>query len=211
MGGLDPAKLLVILVLALVVLGPERLPKAARQVGALWRDFTLWRERLEREVRDAVPDLDLPPLPAVPGRGLTGYLTGLMTTPGRGQDDSTEALANTEGAGPLGGLEDLSGRATAAPFDVHRASMADLAGQPGRHVAWSGSNGSGVAGSSLIGASAGASPLVMPNGVPASWGASGAETPGYASGSVLTPSPSAAPEGILAAEVRIDLDDPSWN
>lgn len=36
---LSPAKLLVILVIALVVLGPDKLPKVARQIGGLWGDF----------------------------------------------------------------------------------------------------------------------------------------------------------------------------
>jgi len=54
---LSPAKLLVILVVALVVLGPDKLPKVARQIGGLWGDFRRLRERLESEVRGTFPDL----------------------------------------------------------------------------------------------------------------------------------------------------------
>jgi TatA/E family protein of Tat protein translocase len=54
---LSPAKLLVILVVALVVLGPDKLPKVARQVGSLWSDFRAFRERLESGVRETFPDL----------------------------------------------------------------------------------------------------------------------------------------------------------
>lgn len=54
---LSPAKLLVILVIALVVLGPDKLPKMAKQIGALWADFRRFRERLESEVRSNLPDL----------------------------------------------------------------------------------------------------------------------------------------------------------
>jgi sec-independent protein translocase protein TatB len=54
---LSPAKLLVILVVALVVLGPDKLPKVARQIGGLWGDFRKFRERLETEVRGTFPDL----------------------------------------------------------------------------------------------------------------------------------------------------------
>ncbi len=54
---LSPAKLLVILVVALIVLGPEKLPQVARQLGALWGDFRAFRERLETQVRDSFPDL----------------------------------------------------------------------------------------------------------------------------------------------------------
>ena len=54
---LSPAKLLVILVVALVVLGPDKLPKVARQIGGLWHDFRLFRQKLESEVRGTFPDL----------------------------------------------------------------------------------------------------------------------------------------------------------
>ncbi len=54
---LSPAKLLVILVVAMIVLGPEKLPGVARQIGAAWGDIRRWRTRLENEVRDVFPDL----------------------------------------------------------------------------------------------------------------------------------------------------------
>jgi hypothetical protein len=200
-GGLDPAKLLVILVLALVVLGPERLPKAARQVGALWRDFTLWRERLEQEVRSAVPDLDLPPLPVVPSRGITGYLTGLMAEGSRSRDGAVDGggLTPPEGLEPPEPGGELPGR-----------SIAEVAGRPGRHVAWTDTSGDRPPGS-LAGASAEAWPPTAPGGIPASWGGPGAEAPGYASGSFLSAVPSAPPGGPLGAAVAVDLDEPSWN
>jgi sec-independent protein translocase protein TatB len=54
---LDPAKLLVILIVALVVLGPDKLPGVARQMGAAWGEIRRFRERLETEVRGTFPDL----------------------------------------------------------------------------------------------------------------------------------------------------------
>jgi Sec-independent protein translocase protein TatA len=48
---------LVILVVALIVLGPDKLPKVAKQVGGLWGDFRKFRERLESEVRGTFPEL----------------------------------------------------------------------------------------------------------------------------------------------------------
>ena len=79
MGGLDPAKILVILIIALIVLGPERLPTAARQLGGAWRELNRLREKFEAEVRAAVPDLDLPKIPTSPSRAVSGYLTGLVS------------------------------------------------------------------------------------------------------------------------------------
>ena len=54
---LDPAKLLVILIVGLVVLGPDKLPAVARQMGAAWGQLRQFREKLESEVRDTFPDL----------------------------------------------------------------------------------------------------------------------------------------------------------
>jgi Sec-independent protein translocase protein TatA len=54
---LSPPKLLMIFVIALIVLGPDKLPSAARRVGALWSEFTRWRAHLESEVRATFPDL----------------------------------------------------------------------------------------------------------------------------------------------------------
>jgi Sec-independent protein translocase protein TatA len=54
---LSPEKLLVILVVALFVLGPDKLPKVAKQIGGLWGDFRKFRQRLESDVRGTFPDL----------------------------------------------------------------------------------------------------------------------------------------------------------
>jgi sec-independent protein translocase protein TatB len=54
---LSPAKILVVLFVAIVVLGPDKLPKVARQVGALWGDLRRLREKLENDVRGTFPDL----------------------------------------------------------------------------------------------------------------------------------------------------------
>jgi sec-independent protein translocase protein TatB len=54
---LDPAKLLVIAVVAVILLGPDKLPQVARQVGAAWRTFSEFRHKMESEVRSSIPDL----------------------------------------------------------------------------------------------------------------------------------------------------------
>ncbi len=189
MGGLDPAKLLVILVLALVLLGPERLPRAARQVGAFWREFTQFRIRLEEEVRSAMPDVDLPKIPVIPKSGLTGYLTGMMRDADRGRTrDNTGAREMADDESPGDGAVAGRSGAAAAP--------------------WRSSSGDGP---STGGVGSNPSPVTAPNGMPAGWNVRGAEAPGYASGSLLSPLPGGTPEGVLGAEIRLDLDDPSWN
>ncbi len=54
---LDPGKLIVIAVVAIILLGPDRLPQVARQVGGAWRSFNEFRHRMETEVRSSMPDL----------------------------------------------------------------------------------------------------------------------------------------------------------
>ncbi len=54
---LSPPKLLMVLVIALIVLGPDKLPSTARRIGALWSDVKRWRSHLENEVRATFPDL----------------------------------------------------------------------------------------------------------------------------------------------------------
>ena len=57
MFNLDPGKLIVIAVVAIILLGPDKLPQFARQVGGAWRTFNDFRHRMESEVRSTMPDL----------------------------------------------------------------------------------------------------------------------------------------------------------
>jgi Sec-independent protein translocase protein TatA len=55
--GLSPVRLLIIALVALIVLGPKELPKYARQAGAAWKTLRGLQEKVESELREAVPDL----------------------------------------------------------------------------------------------------------------------------------------------------------
>lgn len=78
---LDPAKLIVILVLALVVMGPDKMQSSARHFGAMFRSISEFREKAERQVRDAMPDLDLPHIPTSPRAAVTSYVGDLLSSP----------------------------------------------------------------------------------------------------------------------------------
>jgi Sec-independent protein translocase protein TatA len=54
---LSPTKLLIIFVVAVLLLGPQRLPTFARQLGAGWRRLREVHSRFDTEVREAMPDL----------------------------------------------------------------------------------------------------------------------------------------------------------
>lgn len=68
----------MILVIVLVVVGPERLPKVARTLGAAWHEFARVRQEVADEVRAALPATDdLPRFPRIPS--VRGTLTGLIS------------------------------------------------------------------------------------------------------------------------------------
>jgi len=54
---LSPAKLLVVLIVAMILLGPNKLPQVARQLGAGWRQLRSFHDRVDAEVRHNMPDL----------------------------------------------------------------------------------------------------------------------------------------------------------
>ena len=60
MPSLGPAEILVILVVALLVFGPEKMPEIARQVGRGMREFRRVQQYLHSELRDVVSEFDAP-------------------------------------------------------------------------------------------------------------------------------------------------------
>src|ERR1700683_5605965 len=112
---LSPAKLLVILVIALVVLGPDKLPKVAKQIGVLWGDFRKFRENLESEVRGNLPDLPSTDTITQAVKSPLSFLDNLADTHG-GDSRATSTVANgTE-------REALRGQAVEPPLGVDRPS-----------------------------------------------------------------------------------------
>src|SRR5579863_2522873 len=54
---LSPVKVMVIVAVVLLLLGPDKLPEVAHRLGSSWRALKRLQERVESEVRDALPDL----------------------------------------------------------------------------------------------------------------------------------------------------------
>lgn len=100
---LSPWKIVVIVVVALLVLGPEKLPSVARQVGGFWGDFRRFRARLESEVRGVFPDL--PPSHEVASavRSPLAYLNRLA------DEHDRQATGDVEAPAPAtGGVDETS-------------------------------------------------------------------------------------------------------
>jgi sec-independent protein translocase protein TatB len=95
---LDPAKLLVIAVVAIILLGPDKLPQVARQVGGAWRSFNEFRHRMETEVRNTMPDLPSTTEIARLARSPSALLDHLSNM-GPGETGVDDGQANESGGG----------------------------------------------------------------------------------------------------------------
>lgn len=75
MGSVGAPEILVILIVALLVLGPNRLPEAARQVGRVMAEMRRISAGFQAEMRDAMqtpvagPPVPPPPSGAAPASG----------------------------------------------------------------------------------------------------------------------------------------------
>jgi len=54
---LSPIKIMVIVAVVLLLLGPDKLPEVAHKLGSWWRTLKNLQARVESEVRQAIPDL----------------------------------------------------------------------------------------------------------------------------------------------------------
>ena len=62
MPNLGPMEILVVLMVALIVLGPKRLPEAGRQVGRAVAEVRRWSNTMQAEVRAVLDDdVEAPP------------------------------------------------------------------------------------------------------------------------------------------------------
>ena len=88
MPNLGPMEILVVLMVALIVLGPKRLPEAGRQVGRAVAEVRRWSNSMQAEVR-AVLDEDVEAPPPAP-----------WTPPPPASVDSAGSGSGSEIAGP---------------------------------------------------------------------------------------------------------------
>jgi Sec-independent protein translocase protein TatA len=120
---LDPAKLLVIAVVAVILLGPERLPQVARQMGAAWRTFNEFRHRIETDVRTAVPDLPSTQDISRLARSPTALLNHLSTMAPEGGDKATTTNADVVATSEAGSTQSGPGQ---GPSDSSEAGPSDI-------------------------------------------------------------------------------------
>src|SRR5438270_794302 len=92
MPSLGPMEVLVVLVVALLVLGPHKLPEAGRQLGKALAELRRWSSDLQGELRDALePDRAAPPQPEPPSEPeLSGNGHGPPVEAGQGQSPAPD-------------------------------------------------------------------------------------------------------------------------
>jgi len=98
---LGPAEILVILVVALIVLGPNRLPEAGRQVGKALAEVKRWSQGVQDEIKSAIdPEATGSPPPGIPEPAPEPPAPPLYGPP----DDIGPAVASN-GALPVAGAD----------------------------------------------------------------------------------------------------------
>jgi sec-independent protein translocase protein TatA len=120
---LGPAEILVILVVALIVLGPKKLPEAGRQVGKAIAEVRKWSQGFQDEIKSALdpeatrptysqpqPGYDPPPLPVIPAEtappaesDVSTNGTGTVTTGSHGLISGPPPADTTPTDGPPAG------------------------------------------------------------------------------------------------------------
>ena len=149
---LDPSKLLIIAVVAVILLGPDKLPQVARQVGAAWRSFNEFRHRMENEVRNSIPDLpssaDIARLARSPS-ALLNHLSNMAP-------DGTASAAAADAA-DAAAAADGTASANAAAHDGAEQDGAE--GTSAEHQGYESSTAATVPGESANGNSAGRPPM----------------------------------------------------
>ncbi len=99
---LGPAEIMVILVVALIVLGPKRLPEAGRQVGKAIAEVRKWSQGFQDEIRNTVEPNDSRPSYSQPQ---PGYQPPIPTEAAEAAPpaDDEPAPTSTEPSGPPDG------------------------------------------------------------------------------------------------------------
>jgi sec-independent protein translocase protein TatA len=128
MPSLGPAEILVILVVALLVFGPNKMPEIARQVGKGMREFRRVQQHLKSELRDVVSEFDAPPsggttsggdpVPMLPPRDDSPSLPPPPTAGSDTQSADTQSAESQSGGDAATGGPAASGTEPGSPADT---------------------------------------------------------------------------------------------
>ncbi len=83
---LSPAKLLIVFIVAVVLVGPNKLPGVARQLGAGWRQLRNFHQKIEADIRQNMPDLPSTTEIAKMARSPVAFLNQMAQMPSTDDD-----------------------------------------------------------------------------------------------------------------------------
>lgn len=89
-------ELLVIFVVALLVLGPTKLPEAGRQVGRALAEFRRWSSGVQQELHDAMRIDEDPTPPSLPPLDARGGEAADAPAPDRARPKSPSAFPESQ-------------------------------------------------------------------------------------------------------------------
>lgn len=100
MFNIGPTELIVVLVIALIVFGPRRLPEVGRTIGKSLREFRRASEELKDELRLNLDDDDLPATSPAPGEpGYANWSAGKASANGSAEAADAGDSSSPEEAG----------------------------------------------------------------------------------------------------------------
>lgn len=93
---LSPLKIMVVLTVVLVLLGPDKLPEVAQKLGATWKAIKNFQEKVETEVRGAIPQLPNSGDISRMVRSPIGLLNQLADRASSGDEDGNEFRSESD-------------------------------------------------------------------------------------------------------------------
>lgn len=118
---LGPAEIIVVLVIALLVFGPTRLPEVGRQVGRAMREIRKFQHTVSRDVREVFDPDDEPhdvshaaePPPSLPPKATSGPTGSGAATASEGSSEAPSST--TESASDETSSDETSSAGSAPP------------------------------------------------------------------------------------------------
>ena len=133
MFNIGPQELLLILLVALVIVGPQRLPELSRTIGRGLREFRKAQDEVKKTIRLGLDDTE----PTAPGRARTGQGTEAAPAGGPSQPSTAPRLDEGAPAPPPDEAADVArslGRGLAeirrARREIERTFRVDLSDRP---------------------------------------------------------------------------------
>jgi TatA/E family protein of Tat protein translocase len=131
-GTLSPIKILIVCIVALFLIGPDKLPQVARQIGGAWQGFRSFLKSFEEDVRSSMPDLPSSGEIARIARSPVALLDSLakLTDEELEPDPGARSAAAAEGLRLDPSTSGLQAHRTRGPGDSQEAGAAVPPGDP---------------------------------------------------------------------------------